>query len=175
MISTDSFVDIVQMYKQGERTVNALSKWYVEASGLQEKVDNLLSRHIAVDTISGKKVLLKPNWVRHSKADEDVFCLRTHESVILACLNWVLALKPKSVVIGDAPIQGCNWDKMVDVRFRKQVADLANAADIEVQIKDFRRVTFDPGENNPERDRISLDEFLIFDVGKKKLFRADNY
>ena len=51
--------------------------------------------------------------MRHSVKEHDEICLRTHDNFILAALEVILAKFPAHVVIGDAPVQGCRWEKMV--------------------------------------------------------------
>ena len=55
---------------------------------------------------------LKPNWVRHSVREGDEVCLRTHDNFVLGVLEVVLKQSVASVVLGDAPIQGCDWKRM---------------------------------------------------------------
>jgi hypothetical protein len=104
---------------------------------------------------------------------------------LLAALEVILEQKPERIVIGDAPIQGCNWDKMLSQYFLEEVDKLRNTFKIPIEIKDFRRVTFDPSLNNPVKERNPLSDYLIFDLGKdsflepismdKNIFRVTNY
>ncbi|MBK7107885.1 MAG: DUF362 domain-containing protein [Bacteroidetes bacterium] len=87
-------------------------------------------------------MLLKPNWVKHNYRPSDEFCLCTNTNFILAILELVLSKQPASVVIGDAPIQGCNWDKLINKEFLDEVSALSNKYKIVVSVKDFRRVAF---------------------------------
>ncbi len=163
-----SFVDIIPFWeKEKDRTIEKLSLVYDNHDLLYKSIKSLIVKHIDIDEIENKNVLLKPNWVKHNQKEIDKICLCTHENFILTTLEILLELKPKSVLIGDAPIQGCNWDLLLSETFYKKVESLSNRFDIEVSIKDFRRVAFDPKTNVLETEKNSLDNYIIFDVGTK--------
>jgi len=75
--------------------------------------------------------------------------------------------KPSSIIIGDAPIQGCAWHKMLSNDFLDKVNGLSDKFKVPVAIKDFRRVTFDPKLNKKEEARNPLSDYIIFDLGKE--------
>src|SRR5262245_41133337 len=53
------------------------------------------------------KVVLKPNWVYHENGSGyGLDCLVTHASVLEAILQYIVKAQPRSMVLGDAPIQG---------------------------------------------------------------------
>src|SRR5215813_9350799 len=61
----------------------------------------------------GQKVLIKPNWVSHQNVSGDgLDCLVTHTSVIDAILHYVAKARPRCIIIGDAPIQGCDFEAL---------------------------------------------------------------
>jgi len=169
-----------------KNNVALLTQIYSDIFLLRDKIqsvsDGLLNNP---QIITGEKILLKPNWVLHNRKADDEICMRTHDSVILALLEILLEQKPTSVLIGDAPIQGCNWNKMLSNDFLEKVAGLSKKFKTPVKIKDFRRVTFDPGLNNPEKERNPITDYIIFDLGKdsqlepissdKNIFRVTNY
>ncbi len=115
---------------------------------------------------------MKPNWVIHNKNKNDEFCLRTHDNFLLAALVVILSKKPASVLIGDAPIQGCDWNKMIGESFKDNIVLLNKKYNIPIKIKDFRRVTFDPKQNNPVGERHPLSEYVIFDLGKESYLES---
>ncbi len=108
------FVNIKTVFPETTRDLSSLKAVYEDQEKLFDLIDAVAREHLTETVIKGKRVLLKPNWVRHSKNEEDEWCLRTHDSFLLAALDYVLRLKPKEVLIGDAPIQGCQWSKMVN-------------------------------------------------------------
>jgi uncharacterized protein (DUF362 family) len=179
-----SFVEIKKVYDTVEnRNINYLSKIYQNKLYLHETIKILIDNHISHTDITDKKVLLKPNWVRHNLKQTDSICLCTDENFILAALEVVLEKAPKSVIIGDAPVQGCDWSKVLSHRFYQSVEELSNNYFIPITIKDFRRVV--SSNHKLSKDRHDIDEYLIFDIGEKsylelitnneKLFRITCY
>ena len=74
------FVDIETVFSsKADRTVDQLSSLYVDSEYLIKIIGGLLERWLPQDKIFGKNILLKPNWVRHSKRKTDKICLRTHD------------------------------------------------------------------------------------------------
>ena len=181
------FVEIASVFDTAlARDLDSLKQVYSNTPLLEDKIRLLLNTRLSAGDIRNQKVLLKPNWVQHSVAASDEWCLRTHDQFLLSTLKVILEMQPKSVLIGDAPIQGCHWNKVVTPSFSAQVSGLCAAYGIPVKIKDFRRVTFEPSKNNPIRERNSISDYLIFDLGKnsflepisradRNLFRVTNY
>ena len=161
------FVNVKTVFPEISRDLNSLKKIYEDTNILNSLIDSVAGRHLTKSLIQNKKVLLKPNWVRHSKTADDEWCLRTHDSFLLASLDYILRLQPREVLIGDAPIQGCHWSKMISLEFTEAVNTLSDKYKIPVNIKDFRRVHFDPELNNAVEQQMPLDDYIIFDVGKK--------
>jgi len=181
------FVNIQTVFDEKiERTVEELEIFYSDRTRLLSLVQGLSSKVLNEENVRGKKILLKPNWVKHSKNIQDDICLRTHDNFLLAVLQLVLSKKPLSVIIGDSPIQGCNWDRMIKADLVKKVEELSASYNIPVLIKDFRRVVFDTTANNVDVERNPMSDYIIFDVGKKSylepitpaeknLFRVSQY
>jgi len=160
-----SFVNIRTVFDSGDRSVAALSKLYQDRRFLNAVIEEVAQPVLTSEKIAGKKVLLKPNWVRHDRIPSDEICLRTHDSFLLAALETVLKRSPKEVLIGDAPIQGCHWSRVVTDQLRETMAKLEERYSVPVSIKDFRRVAFDPALNDASENRRPLDKYLIFDLG----------
>lgn len=181
------FVDIHSVYHQSaERSPEYLSALYQDKPKLLALITKTVDAHIDKNSITGKRILLKPNWVLHNRKQSDELCMRTHDNFVLTALEYFLKFNPKKVTIGDAPIQGCNWDKIIKPEFEEQIYHLSEKYNIPVSIKDFRRRTFDPSKNNPDIERNPLSDYVIFDLGKesflepitrddKQLFRVTNY
>ncbi len=134
-------------------------------------------RHIKISEIYDKKILLKPNWVRHSIHKNDNICLCTNEKFIIETTKVVLKYKPKSIIIGDAPIQGCNWNLLLSKTFYSAIDKLSSFYSVPITIKDYRRIVFDPKNNKLEQERHSLDEYIIIDAGKRSYMEpiTNNY
>jgi len=85
----------------------------------------------------GDTVLLKPNWVLdRNQAGHGMECLVTHPSVIVAVLREVARADPGRVVVGDAPIQLCDFDRIVT---REVGRRFQQAVRCPLDIADFRR------------------------------------
>lgn len=118
----------------------------------------------------GMTVLLKPNWVHHiNLQNTGMECMITQPEFILAVLQEVLNTKPGKVIIGDAPIQGCQFNKLIDDRFLKTVEKMAPNG--QVQILDFRQNKFEQNGiptviKNKDRD---IDDYLLFDLKQDSL------
>jgi len=149
-----------------KRTIEELSKRYAEKKQLQKVISGLVYDSLLKgDFLKGKKILLKPNWVRHSIHPNDDLCLRTNDCFLLSFLELLLQSSPQSILIGDAPIQGCKWDKMLSEAFLTKIRSLSERYHIPVLVKDFRRVAFDPVTKRLTKGINPLYDYFIFDLG----------
>lgn len=120
----------------------------------------------------GDQVLLKPNWVVDWNAGPGgLECLYTHQSVIMAILKETLAARPGRVIIGDAPIQSCEFGRLISPSLRSQVQALAHDAGVIVEIVDFRRTVMSKGawDSSVETERRDARHFVLFDLGPDSL------
>ena len=182
-----SFVKINTIFtKNEERTVPWLASYYDDIPSLTASIKEIIQDKLSVQNVKGKRVLIKPNWVLHSRCEADIISLRTHESFVLATLDIILSMSPSCVVVGDAPIQGCDWEKMLSQKFIAQIESLGKKYGIPVHIKDFRRVTFKPGKNVLTVERNPIDNYVILNTGNQSflepisstdtnLFRVTDY
>jgi len=184
----EQFVNLDFLFDEGpSREVDSLSFLYNNKALLKSsitKISNGILNNPLI--IKDKKVLIKPNWVMHNRYEEDKICLCTHESFILAAIEVVLEQSPSVVIVGDAPIQGCNWDLLLTESFKAKIQELILKYSIPIQLKDFRRVTFSPEKNNPKKGKAPISEYIIFDLEEKSylesisssdknVFRVNNY
>jgi uncharacterized protein (DUF362 family) len=171
---------------ESRRNIKELSNTYNNYDHLFDLLNNLTKGQLTLEKLSAKKVLIKPNLVMHNKKNDDEICLRTNDNFILAVLEIILRKKPAKVVIGDAPIQGCYWNQVIKKPFLDRIHKLGIEYNTPIEIRDFRRTTFDPKLNNPPKERKPLSDYIIFDLGKdstlepvsnytKKLFRVTDY
>jgi uncharacterized protein (DUF362 family) len=166
--STIPFTDIRCLFDEGNtRDLFELAAIYSKHDLLLGAIQELTCCELTYSTVSGKRVLLKPNWVKHSLVPSDQVALCTHENFTLAVLDLVLSLQPSRVVLGDAPIQGCNWERLLTPEFTAKIRAKSERYGIPVSIKDFRRVVFDIEENSLTQVKDNLDEFIVFDVGPR--------
>ena len=114
----------------------------------------------------GANVLVKPNWVSETnESGGGTDCLLTHPMVLDVVVELVAACRPSHIVVGDAPIQGCALEKIVDSSLR---AALQRAAgDVPIRIADLRRVLLVPTDAGWERRATSRmdSEYAKFDLG----------
>src|SRR5262245_41808462 len=62
----------------------------------------------------GAKVVIKPNFVMHENSGPGgIAPLLTHQSLVQATTEAVLQADPVEVMVGDAPIQGCDFDLLL--------------------------------------------------------------
>lgn len=88
----------------------------------------------------GSRVLIKPNLVYH-KTNSGMEALVTHGSVIRAVLDYVcIAMKGRgTVVIGDAPLQGADFGRLVEVSGLSSIVQFfSRLHDLRVEVVDFR-------------------------------------
>jgi uncharacterized protein (DUF362 family) len=165
-----SFVKFISFHEgEDERTLLHLREIYCNNDRMASSIRELIKGELTAQLVTGKKVLLKPNWVKHSAKSVDDLCLRTNSSFILVVLEVILELKPSKITIGDAPIQGCRWDEIVTSEFSEKIDVLSSKYSVPIHIEDFRRRVFNTREGKPVADIRPLSDYLIFDLGKQSL------
>lgn len=158
-----------------DRTIENLSDIYADRILLMNAIKEIAGEVINENSIKSKNILLKPNWVRHSLKPEDELCLRTHDSFTLAVLELVLGKKPSRVLIGDAPIQGCRWGRMISEVFLQEVKRLSDEFNVLVEVSDFRRRKYYVAQNRPSINESPITDYAIFDIGKKSMLEPVTY
>jgi uncharacterized protein (DUF362 family) len=122
---------------------------------------------------AGARVLVKPNWVTHqNQAPHGLEPLVTHASLIRAVVEELLAGGAASVIVGDAPIQGCDFDTLLERSGVGAWAAALTARDARFGgVRDFRRTkaTVQGGVREAARDRRSLENFVLFDLAGASL------
>lgn len=90
----------------------------------------------------GMCVLIKPNMVldRNQNQAGGTDCLYTHPSVVAPIIDYILlALKGQGkVVIGDAPMQDCNFDKLIAESGYADLAAYYRDRGTDIELVDFR-------------------------------------
>lgn len=163
------YVNLLTVYTNREKELNIdyLSSVYADREKMRKNIHRLFKGRIAPQSIDGKSVLLKPNWVRHCIKPSDELCLCTHENFVLAVLEEILSMNPRKVLLADAPVNVCRWDSLLSKQFVSEVERLRNLSKREIIIKDFRRTVSDLDANIVITDRIPMEEYVIFDTGEK--------
>ncbi|MFN2400261.1 MAG: DUF362 domain-containing protein [Gemmatimonadaceae bacterium] len=124
----------------------------------------------------GARVVVKPNWVLHENHGPwGIEPLLTHASLIRAVVRAVLNGEPSTVVVGDAPIQGCDFERLLTVTGIGEWGDSLSATDSRFGgVRDFRRTrcVFHHGVRQALENQLPLEHFVLFDLGHQSLLEA---
>lgn len=138
---------------------------------------------------TGQTVLLKPNLVmdeNHSNGGTE--CLYTQTPVVEAVLKYVCNAvgKQGKIIIGDAPMQECNFEKLVEQSGYKQMVERYLHEGYNIELVDFRELI--TVKKNGMRHQIINDkargkvidlknesEFSVYDEKHMKNMRITNY
>jgi uncharacterized protein (DUF362 family) len=116
----------------------------------------------------GTRTLVKPNWVMHAnRGPWGTECLITHPALVRAVVGAVLEGPVAEVRVGDAPIQGCDFDALVGLDGLAGWADSLRAADPRFRgLVDFRRTRsrLRNGVLVQSEEQVELSEFVLFDL-----------
>ena len=127
----------------------------------------------------GKHIVLKPNWVLHyNKGGASLDCLVTHSSVIEAVAAYCALAKPASIVIGDAPVQGCDFEVLNRACGLDAIADrIQNKFDIPCVVMDFRRTVRHGTTAGSDRteNRRAIGDYVLFDMAERSLLETSEW
>ena len=121
----------------------------------------------------GTRVLIKPNLVLHAnQGTGGMLPLVTHPSLIKAVVAEVLKANPAEVLVGDAPIQSCDFTKLLRVtELDKWSAELQKTDTRFKGIQDFRRTTcaIVKGVRVADENIQPAENFVLYNLGKDSL------
>lgn len=121
----------------------------------------------------GARVLVKPNLVLHeNQGPWGMEPLVTHASLISAVVEAALLAGAGEVVVGDAPVQGCDFDKLLaDTGLGVWAEELAAREPRFKGVRDFRRTvsSFDGRVRHASEGVQPEDRFTLFDLGGESL------
>lgn len=127
----------------------------------------------------GGRVLVKPNWVyHHNRGEGGLDALITHAAVIEAITRHVLRARPAEIVIGDAPVQGCDFAALcADGGITAMLARLQPEAErlgVGMRLADFRRVVLPGGAIEHRRTELQRDDsdYVLFDLAADSALEA---
>ena len=137
----------------------------------------------------GARVLIKPNLVLHANQGiGGMLPLVSHPSLIKAVTAEVLKANPAEVLVGDAPIQSCDFAKLLSITGLDKWSAELQAKDTRFKgIQDFRRTTcaIVKGVRVADENIQSEENFVHYNLGKdsllepitddKKSFRVTTY
>ena len=119
------------------------------------------------------RVLIKPNLVMdHNQGPWGLEPLITHSALIYAAAKGVLQSNPSHVLVGDAPLQSCDFATLIhESGLINYSTELENADHRFKGIADFRRTTceFMAGVRIPDENLRPLDQFVLFDLKNESL------
>lgn len=122
---------------------------------------------------NGARVLVKPNWVTHANHGPwGVEPLYTHPALIRGVVDALLRASPARVLVGDAPLQSCDFDRLMkETGLGEWSAELARRDSRFAGVADFRRTrcVFENGIRTATEDELPLDQFVLFDLGPDSL------
>jgi len=123
----------------------------------------------------GGKIVVKPNWVMHKNwGPGGMDCMITHPAVLRAILEYVFLTRPAQVVLGDAPLQGCDFERMQDHGdLRAVVAEFRNRG-LPLVVKDFRRTVMreEAGLKQVAEELRPESDYVLVDLGADSLLEA---
>lgn len=137
----------------------------------------------------GDHVLLKPNLVMdYNLSNQGTECLYTQPGVVAAVLDYViLALDGTGkITIGDAPMQECQFDKLIEESGYKELLQFYHEKGIDIELVDFRELTtqivngvrhqtIHPNSRGTVIDLGEESEFAIYDAEHLRNMRITNY
>ena len=122
----------------------------------------------------GSRVVVKPNWVLHqNQGPWGVEALVTHGSLVRAVVEETLGADPAFVTLGDAPMQGCDFERLLAASGIPGWAESLALRDGRFAgVRDFRRTTTQSvglGARVTRRTDDDLQNFVLFDLGSESL------
>src|SRR5829696_997659 len=118
----------------------------------------------------GARVLIKPNFVLHyNQGTGGMEPMLTHQSVVKAVVKAALQADAAEVLVGDAPIQTCDFPALLEETGLGSWAEAFAKEDSRFQgVKDFRRTTaqYVNGVRVAEENVLPEEDFVLFDLGQ---------
>lgn len=121
----------------------------------------------------GSRVLVKPNWVLHANQGPwGIEPLITHASLIQAMVEAALDSGAGRVVVADAPVQGCNFEALLEATgigaWAEELARREPRFGGAIDLRRTIRVQGDAADRSREGVR-DPSHFCLFDLGKDSL------
>ena len=93
----------------------------------------------------GGNILIKPNLVMdvNQNPEGGVLCLYTQPSLVAAIVDYVLLAAGKNchIVVGDAPMQSCDWNHLIQESGYDRLVAWYKERNINISLVDFRELT----------------------------------
>ncbi len=120
----------------------------------------------------GGKIVVKPNWVLdRNMGTGGMDCMITHPSVLRAVLEYVFLAQPAQVVLGDAPLQGCDFERLMGQGNLRAVVAEFQARGLPLAVKDFRRTVMreSSGLKQVAEELRPESDYVLVDLGSDSL------
>lgn len=121
----------------------------------------------------GARVLIKPNLVLdHNQGTGGMDPMITHQSIVKAVVRAALQSEASEVLVGDAPIQTCNFSALLETTGLGSWAEALKKTDSRFRgVKDFRRTKaqYVNGVRVAEENALPEEDFVLFDLGSDSL------
>jgi uncharacterized protein (DUF362 family) len=120
----------------------------------------------------GGKIVVKPNWVLdRNEGPGGMDCMITHPSVLRAVLEYVFLARPAQVVLGDAPLQGCDFERMLDHGDLRSVIGHFQVRGLPLVVCDFRRTVMrtEAGLKRVAEELRPESDYVLVDLGNDSL------
>ena len=149
----------------GLKNIFSLAGW--DKENINNKFWNPLGEIIK----PGDYVLMKPNWVSHeNKSGNDLDCLVTNAHVIKNIIDFVIRATPARIVIGDAPVQGCD----IRALFKKAGYEVLveyydNKNYPYIEWKDFRTKSSVKDNRISDSFLYNATDSILFNLGEESL------
>ncbi len=121
----------------------------------------------------GARVVVKPNWVVHeNQGPWGIEPLLTHATLIRAVVEGVLRSEASDVLVGDAPLQRCDFDELLSVTGLDEWASGLTGSESRFRgIRDFRRTksSYQRGLRVAMEDLVPAEQFVLFDLKSDSL------
>ena len=118
------------------------------------------------------KIVVKPNWVLdRNEGPGGRDCMITHPSGLRAVLEYVFLAKPSQVVLGDAPLQGCEFGKLLDFGGLHVVLADFRSRGLPLAVKDFRRTVlrYEGELKRVDEELRPESDYVLVDLGADSL------
>lgn len=122
---------------------------------------------------AGARVVVKPNWVMHAnKGTWGIEPLLTHGTVVRAVCEALLRTGLGALTVGDAPLQSCDFDRLLEACDLPGWSAALAARDPRFRgLEDFRRTRSElrQGVLVQHEEQVALEDFVLFDLGSDSL------
>jgi len=133
-------------------------------------------------------IVIKPNFVNHINEIGGLDCTVTHPSILRCIIDYCVVAGASLIEVADAPIQNCNFEKLMSEHGYNQIFDYFRKKNINIQIRDLRMTKTKVlsnkiflqeknMDNNNETCEFDLRELSFFNIlsGKQRYGIANYY